>query len=145
MQPHASHDYAALLLRVSLGLLMLAHGFYLKLFVFGAAGTVGFFESLGLPALVAWLVIAGETLGGLGLIFGVLTRWAAVLLIPIALGATWAHAGFGWAFSNPGGGWEFPLFLSVTLAVQALLGDGAYALGPRLKALFARSPQPVAA
>jgi putative oxidoreductase len=140
MTTHAAHDYAALLLRISLGLLMLAHGFYLKLFVFGADGSVGFFASLGLPAVVAWLVIAGETLGGLGLLFGVLTRWAAVLLIPIALGATWAHTGYGWLFSAPGGGWEFPLFLAVALAVQALLGPGALALEPRLRALFAAAP-----
>lgn len=142
VKTYASHDHAALILRVSLGLLMLAHGFYLKLFVFGADGTLGFFASLGLPASVAWLTIAGETLGGLGLIFGVLTRWASLLLIPIALGATWVHAGNGWVFSNAGGGWEFPLFLVVALGVQALLGDGAHALGPRLKAFFASSPQP---
>jgi putative oxidoreductase len=49
-------------------------------------------------------------------------------LIPILLGATWTHAGNGWLFSAEGGGWEYPLFLSVTAAVQALLGDGAFAL-----------------
>lgn len=141
MNRYANHDYAALVLRVSLGLLMLAHGFYLKLFVFGADGTVGFFASLGLPAIAAWLTIVGETLGGLGLVFGVLTRWASLLLIPIALGATWAHAGFGWSFSNPGGGWEFPLFLTAALAVQALLGNGAYALEPRLRSWLSAAPR----
>ena len=42
----------------------------------------------------------------------------------IALGATWTHWGYGWLFSNAGGGWEFPLFLALTCGVQALLGAG---------------------
>ncbi|HEU0204460.1 MAG TPA: hypothetical protein VFR86_28960, partial [Burkholderiaceae bacterium] len=50
-------------------------------------------------------------------------------LIPILLGATWAHAGNGWVFSGNGGGWEYPVFLTIASAVQALLGAGAYALG----------------
>jgi hypothetical protein len=39
-----------------------------------------------------------------------------------------AHAVNGWLFSNAGGGWEFPAFWAATLVVQALLGDGAFAL-----------------
>jgi putative oxidoreductase len=50
--------------------------------------------------------------------------------VPVLLGATWAHAGNGWLFTATGGGWEYPLFLSLTAVVQALLGDGAYALRP---------------
>jgi putative oxidoreductase len=46
----------------------------------------------------------------------------------VLLGATWSHAGNGWLFSAPKGGWEYPLFLTVATVVQALLGDGAYAL-----------------
>ena len=68
--------YAALLLRVSLGALLLAHGLLLKVFTFGIAGTAGYFESIGYPALFAYLVIAGEILGGIALILGVWTRWA---------------------------------------------------------------------
>ena len=60
---------------------------------------------------------------------------AAVLLsLPDALGtallgATWAHAGNGWLFTAANGGWEYPAFLTAAAAVQALLGDGAFALG----------------
>lgn len=119
--------YAATLLRVSLGALALAHGL-LKILVFTPAGTVGFFASLGLPAFLAYATIAVEVVGGLALIAGVFTRYVSLAMIPILLGAVVVHSGAGWLFSNEGGGWEFPAFWAVALAVQALLGDGAFAL-----------------
>jgi len=127
--------YAALLLRVSLGVLLLAHGLLLKVFTFGVAGTVGYFESIGYPGLFAYLVMFGEIAGGLALIVGFRTREVALLLLPILIGATWQHAGNGWLFSATDGGWEFPAFWTITLVVQALLGDGAYALRPSVPAL----------
>lgn len=120
-------QYGVALLRVSLGVLFLAHGL-LKVLVFTPAGTVGFFESLGLPGFFAYLVMAGEIGGGLLLIAGAYTRIIALALVPIALGATFVHLGNGWVFSAEGGGWEFPLFLTVTTLVQAMLGAGALAL-----------------
>ena len=74
------------------------------------------------------------------LVLGVGSRWIALALVPILLGATWVHAGNGWVFSAPNGGWEYPVFLIAASFVQALLGDGAYALGERLRA---RNLQPV--
>ena len=120
--------YAALLLRVALGIMFLAHSLYLKVIVFTVPGTVGFFESLGLPTVTAYLTIAAEILGGIALILGVQTRLVAVALLPVLLGATWVHAGNGWVFSAEGGGWEYPVFLAVAAVVQALLGDGAHAV-----------------
>ena len=120
--------YAALLLRVTLGVAFLAHGLYLKVFVFTVAGTVGFFESIGYPGFFAYLVILGEVAGGLALIAGAYTRTVALALIPIMVGATLQHLPAGWVFSNQGGGWEFPAMWTVLLFVQALLGDGAHAL-----------------
>jgi len=120
--------YAALLLRLSLGVMLLAHGLLLKVFTFGVAGTVGFFESIGYPGFFAYLVIIGEIGGGIALILGVWTRAISLLLLPILIGATLQHAGNGWLFSAPNGGWEFPAFWTVTLVVQALLGRGAFAL-----------------
>ena len=122
--------YAALLLRVSLGVLLLAHGLVLKVMTFTIAGTVGYFESIGYPGYLAYLVILGEVGGGVALILGVWTRAIALLLLPIMIGATLQHLGNGWVFSAPNGGWEFPVFLTMTLVVQALLGDGAYAWRP---------------
>jgi len=57
-------------------------------------------------------------------------RTVSLVLVPILLGATWAHSGNGWLFTSPKGGWEYPAFWTLTLVVQALLGEGAYALRP---------------
>jgi putative oxidoreductase len=120
-------DHAALILRVAMGIGFLAHA-WLKIAVFTPAGTAQFFESLGLPGPLAYLVIFAELAGGIALILGLWTRWVSLALIPILLGAVFAHWGAGFFFSNQGGGWEFPAFWAVALAVQALLGNGAYAL-----------------
>jgi putative oxidoreductase len=122
--------YAALLLRLALGTMFVAHAL-LKIFVFTLPGTVQFFESLGLPALLAHVTVAAELIGGALLILGIGTRWVAFALIPFLLGAAWVHLGNGWLFSAPKGGWEYPVFLVVAAAIQALLGDGAYALSNR--------------
>lgn len=120
-------DYGATLLRVSSGVLFVAHGL-LKVNVFTIAGTVGYFESLGLPGVLAYLTIVVELAGGLALILGVAVRVVALAQIPVLLGATWVHAGNGWLFSGEGGGWEFPLFWAAVQVVIALLGAGALAL-----------------
>jgi len=119
--------YAALVLRLSLGAMFVAHAL-LKLVVFTLPGTAQFFQSMGLPGPLAYAVFAAELVGGLLLIAGVGTRAVSAALVPVLLGATWAHAGNGWLFSAPGGGWEYPAFLTVAAVVQALLGNGAYAL-----------------
>jgi putative oxidoreductase len=120
--------YAALLLRVSLGVLFLAHA-GLKIFVFTPAGTAKFFASVGMPAELAYLVIPVEVLAGVALILGVWTRAVALAATPILLGAIFTvHGAAGFFFTNPHGGWEYPAFWTVALLVQALLGDGAYAL-----------------
>ena len=62
------------------------------------------------------------------LVAGVKTRIVSIALVPVLIGATWVHAGNGWLFTSPNGGWEYPAFWTIALLVQALLGDGAYAL-----------------
>lgn len=119
--------YAAFLLRVSLGIMFIAHA-GLKYYVFTLPGTAKFFESIGLPGPLGYLTFAAELIGGVLILTGVGTRWAALALVPILLGATWAHAGNGWVFNAPNGGWEYPAFLTIAALVQALLGDGAYSL-----------------
>lgn len=122
--------YAALLLRLVLGGLFLAHA-GLKVFVFTPAGTAAFFGSLGLPPALAYATIAAEIVGGLALILGVWTRLVALALVPVLLGAIAAvHGAAGFFFNNPNGGWEFPAFWIAGLLVLALLGDGARALRP---------------
>ncbi|MGO4704873.1 DoxX family protein [Microvirga sp. 2MCAF38] len=120
--------FAALVLRVTLGILFFAHA-GLKIFVFTPAGTAQFFGSLGLPPALAYLTILIEVVGAAALILGFYTRITAIVLIPVLLGAIFTvHGPAGFFFSNANGGWEYPAFWAVALLVQALLGDGAYAL-----------------
>lgn len=118
------------LLRLAMGVMFLSHGL-LKVLVFTLAGTVGFFESLGLPGFLAYLVTFAEIIGGVLLIIGFKTRLVAWAMTPVLLGATWAHLGNGWVFSNANGGWEYPLFLTVAGIALALSGPGALALDSR--------------
>lgn len=119
--------YAALVLRVSLGIMFIAHAL-LKYVVFTLPGTVKFFESIGLPGPLAYFTFFAELIGGALILAGAGTRWVALALVPVLLGATWVHAGNGWLFTAPNGGWEYPAFLTAAALAQALLGDGAYAL-----------------
>ena len=127
MSTENSSSYAALILRLALGVMLNAHGF-LKIFVFTMPGTVGFFESIGYPGFFAYVVTFIEVGGGLMLIAGLYVRPVSIVIIPILLGAAQVHFGNGWVFSAEGGGWEYPIFLSVATVVQALLGEGLYAV-----------------
>ena len=127
--------YAALVLRIALGVMFIAHAL-LKYSVFTLPGTAKFFESLGLPGPLAYLTFFAELVGGALILAGVYSRWVSAALIPILIGATWAHAGNGWVFTAANGGWEYPAFLTIVALVQALLGDGKYALSE----LFDRAP-----
>lgn len=127
MTTQTQADYAAAILRISTGVLFLAHG-WMKVSAFTIPGTVAFFESLGLPGLLAYITIFAELAGGAALVLGIGTRIVSLALIPILLGAAWAHWGAGWSFSNEGGGWEYPVFWAVAQAAVALLGRGAFAL-----------------
>jgi putative oxidoreductase len=125
--------YAALLLRVTLGVFFLIHA-SLKIFVFTPAGTAQFFESIGLPGALAYLTILVELVSAIALILGIQTRIASLAGCVILLGAIFTvHLHNGFFFNNPNGGWEYPAFWIVALLVQALLGEGAYALLPSSK------------
>lgn len=126
MKPNTT-DYAALALRLALGLMFLSHGL-LKILVFTLPGTAGFFESVGFPGWTAYIVAPAEVLAGVALIAGFQTRRVALAGLPILLGTVAVHAGNSWSFSNTKGGWEFPLYLVVTAAVVALLGGGRIAV-----------------
>jgi putative oxidoreductase len=122
--------YGVLLLRLALGTMFLAHSIVYMLMTLTLPGTAEFFVSIGLPAWLAYVTFAAEAVGGVLLILGVQTRWVALALSPLLLGATWAHAGNGWMFASENGGWEYPLYPFVLCIAQALLGDGAHALWP---------------
>lgn len=123
---------AALLLRLALGTMFLAHA-WLKIKVYTPAGTVQYFKSLGVPGEAAYLTMAAEIGGGILLILGIETRWVALALVPLMLGTiVLVHGKAGWLFTNKDGGWEYPAFWVAGLLALALLGDGAAALGPML-------------
>jgi putative oxidoreductase len=120
-------DLGATFLRLALGAMYLAHA-GLKYFTFGMAGTVQFFASVGYPGWLAYAVVAAEVVAGALLILGFRVRWVALGMLPVLLGAAVVHWPNGWVFNAQGGGWEYPVFLAIASIVQALIGDGAYAL-----------------
>ena len=125
-------DLGAMVLRVSLGLMYLAHSLVLKLYLFGLPDVAGWFEqALGLPPFLAYVVFTLEVIGGILLILGIYSRLVALALIPILIGTiTHVHGVVGWEFSGEGGGWEYPAFLIVVSVAIALIGDGRFALRP---------------
>lgn len=125
---NTSAEYGALILRLSLGVMFIAHAL-LKVLVFTLPGTVQFFESVGFPGALAYVTIVAELVIGALLIVGYKTRIAALAALPILLGAASVHLPNGWVFSAPNGGWEYPIFLAIAAIVQALIGDGAHAIG----------------
>ena len=131
MNAERTKDYGIALLRISLGVMLIAHSVVLKYFTFTLPGTAGYFESLGLPGFLAYVVFGMEAVGGILLVLGVRTREVAAALIPILVGALLVHAGNGWVFSNAGGGWEYPLYLIVLSGAQVLLGEGAFAVSSK--------------
>lgn len=135
--------YATALLRISLGLMFIAHSVILKYGIYTLAGTAGYFSSIGLPAFLAYVVFWMEAIGGVLLIVGYQSRLVSAALLPILIGALWAHAGNGWVFSGENGGWEYPLYLIVLLLAQILLGNGGFALESKLRPQSARQVSPV--
>lgn len=133
MIDNTSAPYGILALRVTTGALFLFHGL-VKLFVFTPAGTAGYFESIGLPGALGYLTMLVEIAGGLALILGVKTRIVSAALVPVLLGAAYfGHGGAGFNWSNPNGGWEYPVMWAVVQAALVALGDGAWALLPSNK------------
>ena len=145
MTNHDQIAYGTFLLRLSLGVMFVSHGL-MKLFVFGPAGTAGFFESLGVPGVLGYLTISGETGGGLLLIAGLGSRYVLAALLPVlAASILFVHGDKGWVFSNPGGGWEYPAFLLAASVAQLLLGEGALALSNRLPRARTEASRPALA
>jgi len=98
-----NHELAAFFLRITLGVVMIAHSLYLKLFIFTLSGTAEFFGALGLPSFLAYIVFLLEAACGITLVAGYWSQLAAIILVPILIGATWAHWDSGWLFRTSGG------------------------------------------
>ncbi|MBA3912855.1 MAG: DoxX family protein [Acidobacteriales bacterium] len=131
-----ANDYALTLARLLLGLVFFAHGAQKMLGWFGGYGfsaTVGAFTHMGMPVLLAYLVIFIEFFGGLSLIFGLLSRLAGLGITALMLGAiamVHAHVGFfmNWMGTQKGEGYEYHL-LAIALAVVIMVrGAGALSI-----------------
>lgn len=125
--------YAPLVLRLALGAMILPHGMQ-KLFGalggYGYTGTMGYFRSLGIPALFGFLAILTEFFGGLALVAGFGTRLAALAVgITLAVAAVLVHARNGffmnWSGKQAGEGIEFFLVALAVAAALVLTGGGA--------------------
>lgn len=125
--PSSSTELGIAVLRVSLGVMWIAHAL-LKLLTFTLPGTAQFFASVGFPGFLAYPVFAAELLGGIALVLGLYARQAALALVPVMAAAAWVHLPNGWVHTSAGGGWEYPVFLTVASIALWLSGDGAAAL-----------------
>lgn len=122
-----SQAYGALLLRLALGTMWVAHAL-LKLVVFSLPGFGAWLASQGIPAFMAWPVFLIELIGGVAIVLGFYGRYVSAALVPVMLVAAWTHLSNGWLHTSPGGGWEYPIFLAVASVAHFLIGDGTYAL-----------------
>jgi putative oxidoreductase len=129
------------ILRFVLGLVFFAHGAQKMLGWFGGygfSGTMGFFTgSLHIPAVFAFLAIAAEFFGGLGLMLGLLTRVAAFgigvnMLVAIAM----VHSRFGffmnWGGTQKGEGFEYHLLVLAMVVFLIIEGAGAASIDRKL-------------
>jgi putative oxidoreductase len=134
----ATDDNAAtLVLRLVLGVVFFAHGAQKMLGWFGGHGftaTMGMFTHyMHIPAPLAFLAICAEFFGGLGLIFGLLTRVAALGIsvnMVVAIATVHAHNGFfmNWSGMQKGEGYEYHLLVLAIAAFLMIRGAGAASL-----------------
>jgi putative oxidoreductase len=122
--------YAALLLRLTLGVVFIAHAL-VKVLVLTLPGTASFFVQHGFPGWTAYAVFIAELLGGIALVAGHYKPAIAIALVQEMLGAFTVHWPNGWYFGAPNGGWEYIAVRIAALLDQAGLGDGPFALARR--------------
>src|SRR4051812_26939758 len=89
-EPDRYSPVGPLVLRVTLGLVFLAHA-YAKARIFTFAGTEQFFEANHFPGWMTYPVLATELIGGVALVLGLKVRWAAAALVVVMLGALKTH------------------------------------------------------
>lgn len=135
MSKSSNGAYAALVLRVFMGVMFVAYGFQINTLGYSPTAFARYIVPVGYPALLGFIIILVEVfgeamvvLGGLMLVLGLWSRWVALAALPILIGAILEHLPNGWVFSNLHGSWSCPAFWTAALIVQILLGDGAYAL-----------------
>jgi len=147
---NTTNDLPALVLRLTLGIVMLPHGLQKTIGWFGGggfSGTMGYFtENLSIPTIIAFLVILAESAGALALIAGFLTRLAAAGIAAVMLGATFmVHLQFGffmnWSGQQQGEGFEFHL-LAIGIAIALIIrGGGLWSVDAKLAPHLSQPPE----
>jgi len=123
-------DIAKLLLRVSLGILILFHGIH-KL-IYGISAVKSMVVSTGLPEFFSYGVYGGELIAPIFIILGLYARVAAALLAVNMFVAIYLAYGFSWSLSKYGGlSWETPLLFFIMSLLVVLLGSGKYAVNAK--------------
>jgi putative oxidoreductase len=130
-------SWAGLILRVTLGVVMIPHGAQKLLGWFGGfgfSGTMGVFtQQMGIPAVLAFLVIVVESFGALALVAGLLTRIAAfgvTTIMVVAIGMVHWPLGFfmNWSGKQGGEGFEYHLLAIGIGVVLMIVGGGKWSL-----------------
>jgi putative oxidoreductase len=139
--------WTGLILRLTLGLVMLPHGAQKLLGLFGGFGfdgTLGFFtEKMGIPWIIAFLIIMGESFGSLGLIVGFLTRFSAASIGVIMLGAItlvhWPNGFFmNWYGKQAGEGYEYHLLVLGIAIALTIVGAGRWSVDQQIAQRIAK-------
>jgi len=135
--PKGECNCPQMILRLALGVVMFAHGSQKVLGWFGGPGlnkTLAMFtQGMHIPMVVAWLPIIAEFLGGLGLIFGFLTRLSAFAIgvdMLVAVLMIHIHNGFfmNWMGNQKGEGFEYHILaIAIALALM-MMGGGCWSL-----------------
>jgi len=121
-------SYGALLLRLILGFVYIMHA-YLALVKLGPAAMIAYQARAGIlfPEIATWYLILAHGLGGIFLVLGIFTRWAALANVPVMLGAiVFVHGNKGFWVTD--GGYEYVLVLLVATVAAAMIGGGALSL-----------------
>lgn len=121
-------SYGAMLLRLILGIVYVMHA-YLALVKFGPAGMIAYQTKAGIlfPEIATWYLILAHGLGGVLLVLGIFTRWAALANALVMLGAiVFVHGNKGFWVTD--GGYEYVLVLLVATVAAAMIGGGALSL-----------------
>ncbi|HLX63437.1 MAG TPA: DoxX family protein [Planctomycetota bacterium] len=144
---YTADNSALAVVRVMLGIVFVAHGSQKMLGWFGGNGfhaTLGFFtHQMGIPEPLAFLAIAAEFFGGLGLIVGLLSRIAAFgILTNMLVAILMVHRHFGffmnWFGNQQGEGFEYHL-LAIAMAFAIVLkGAGAFSLDRAITLMISR-------
>jgi putative oxidoreductase len=147
----ATNDHTATaIIRLALGMVFFAHGAQKMLGWFGGFGfsrTIGFFTaSMHIPAPLAFLAIAAEFFGGIGLILGFFTRVAAFgIAVNMLVAIATVHTAFGffmnWTGAQKGEGFEYHLLVVAMTVFLMMRGAGAFSIDHAI-ATATRGAQP---